>query len=98
MIDDVLIDGIVEIGNSPKLIKMVEPQVAFPMKIEAWMVKRIFKVVDLIQEAYELRGTNAEGVGTLQSEEQGLHKRGQSVRKLQKSVVHPVPVSKVKSS
>lgn len=53
MIDDTLVTAILEISNNDKVIKMVEPCLIWHSKIEEWMVLRIFKAVELIQEAYE---------------------------------------------
>ncbi len=97
MIDDAIIKVITEISNSPKLIERAEPSLMWHPSIDEWMVRRIGIAILLFQEAYELRGINPEGTGTLPSKEQGLYKGRRPVRKLQKGIVHPVPVSKVKT-
>lgn len=69
MIDDAIIKAIIEISNSPKLIKRVEPSLMWHPNIEEWMVRRIGTAIVLFQEAYELRGINTEGTRTLQGKE-----------------------------
>jgi len=69
MIDDVIVKAIIEISNNDNVIKMVEPNLMWHQKIEVWMVSRVFKAIELLQEEYELRGINTEGTGTLPSQE-----------------------------
>jgi hypothetical protein len=56
MTDDDKIEAIVELGNSPEVIKLCEPQICFPLTLRAWMVKRILKAEELLKE----RGKNEE--------------------------------------
>ncbi len=53
MIDDAMIKALLEISNNDKVIKMVEPDLMWHPKIEVWMVRRIFKAIELLQEEYE---------------------------------------------
>ncbi len=55
MIDDALIKAILEISNNDKLAKMIEPSLMWHSKIEEWMITRIFKAVDLMQEEYDIQ-------------------------------------------
>jgi hypothetical protein len=50
MTDDDKIEAIVELGNSPEVIKLCEPQICFPLTLQAWMVKRILKAEELLKE------------------------------------------------
>ncbi len=69
MIDDAMVKTILEISNNDKVTKIVEPSLMWHSKIEEWMVRRIGTAIVLIQEEYELRGTNTEGIGALSSKE-----------------------------
>jgi hypothetical protein len=50
MTDDDKIEAIVELGNSPEVIKLCEPQICFPLTLQAWMVKRILEALKLLKE------------------------------------------------
>lgn len=49
-LDEAVIEAIKTIGNHPKCIKMTEPQVAFPLKLENWMIKRVMCAEQLFKE------------------------------------------------
>ncbi len=53
MIDAALVTAILEISNNDKVKKMVEPDLMWHPKIETWMVRRIFKAIELLQGEYE---------------------------------------------
>ncbi len=53
MIDDAIIKAIVELGNNPKIMKLCEPNVFCPQEIHEWQVRRVCRVIELLQEAYE---------------------------------------------
>jgi hypothetical protein len=70
MTDDCIIEAIVKIANHEKVIKELEPHVAFPMKVEAWQVKRILKAQELLQNEWDkLRKTNTKRTRPIPSEE-----------------------------
>ncbi len=50
---DNLIEAIVQIGNSPKLVKSLEPNIIEPAELKPWMVKRTLTAWILFQEELE---------------------------------------------
>ncbi len=44
------IDKIVELANTPEIIKLCEPNIAFPQTLEKWMVIRVLKAQELLNE------------------------------------------------
>ncbi len=54
MIDDnLIIDALVEIGNAPKFMKLCEPSVMQPLKLEKWMVVRVLTAWRLFEDEWE---------------------------------------------
>jgi hypothetical protein len=51
--DDTLVKAILEISNNDNLVKRIEPSLMWHPKIEEWMIVRIFKAIELLQEEYE---------------------------------------------
>lgn len=47
---DAIIEAIIKIGNCPAFIKLCEPNVAEPMVLRAWMVKRVLTALVLLQQ------------------------------------------------
>ena len=45
MIDDVMVNAILELGNNPKIMKLCEPNIFCPQEIHEWQIRRIFKVI-----------------------------------------------------
>jgi len=69
MTDDCIIEAIVKIANHDKVIKDLESHVAFPMKIEAWQVRRILKAQELLQNEWnELQRTDRKRTRTVSKE------------------------------
>ncbi len=48
--DDALIEAIIKIGNNPKFIQSVEPNIMQPLQLSEWMVKRTMKAVELLYD------------------------------------------------
>jgi hypothetical protein len=57
MTDDDKIEAIVELGNSPEVIKLCEPQICFPLTLQAWMVKRTLKALEVLGEEEGTEGS-----------------------------------------
>lgn len=53
MIDNALIESITQISNHPKVIGVLESQVAFPQKIQEWQTKRVLYSLLLFTKVYE---------------------------------------------
>ena len=50
--EEVIINAILQIGNSKEFIKSVEPQVCFPGTLQAWQVRRVIRAQELLEEEY----------------------------------------------
>ncbi len=48
--DELIIESIVKIGNSPNIIKNCEPNIAFPMQLKPWMIKRTLVSLQLFRK------------------------------------------------
>ena len=51
--DDVIIQALVEIGNSPKVKKLCEPDVCFPFDLTEEAVIRVLKAQELLMKQME---------------------------------------------
>jgi len=47
------VESLVKIANLPSVIKRIEPNIAFPMKVEEWQVRRILEAQILFKEEYD---------------------------------------------
>ena len=47
---DAYLEGLVEIGNDKRVVKACEPHVAFPLKLEKWMVLRTLASRNLLDK------------------------------------------------
>ncbi len=47
-LDDAIVEAIIKIGNHPKIVKQIEPNICEPLKLEPWMVVRTIKVWNLL--------------------------------------------------
>jgi len=47
-----LLESLTKIGNHPRVVKECEPNIAFPQKLETWMVKRTLKSCELFMSQY----------------------------------------------
>ncbi len=50
MLNDVVIEAIVKIGNQPNFVKMVEPDIFCPLELQKWMVRRTLMVLELFED------------------------------------------------
>ena len=53
MIDDLLVEALVKIGNHKKVKELCEPHVSRPLELDKWMVVRVLKALELFEEEYE---------------------------------------------
>ena len=53
MIEDILIESLVKIANSPQVVKMCEPNIMQPFHLESWMVRRTVVALELLQQEWE---------------------------------------------
>ena len=51
--EDLLIDAIVTIANDPKAVKVLEPNVMQPLRLERWMITRTLQCLELVLEELE---------------------------------------------
>jgi hypothetical protein len=75
---DNLVESITLIANHPSVIKHLESHVAFPMKIEEWMVKRVLLAITLFYEEAKKNGVqsgNSQGNNkhTVKRRSKGVH-------------------------
>ncbi len=50
---DFIIDAIVEIANHEKVKKICEPNIMQPQELQTWMVIRVLKAVELMDDEWE---------------------------------------------
>ena len=53
MVDDLVIDALVEIGNHEKVVKVCEPDVFCPQELKGWMVRRTLYALGLFEQEME---------------------------------------------
>ncbi len=50
MIDNAMIEAILKIANSPEIIKLSEPNICFPFRVERWMVLRVLEAQKMLKK------------------------------------------------
>ena len=50
MIEETLTEAILKIGNHPDFRKLVEPHIAEPQELKAWMVRRTLVALSVLRE------------------------------------------------
>jgi len=86
MIEQYMIDSITRIANHPNLIKKLESYVAFPLKIETWMTKRVLYAITLLYEEAQKNGVQS---GTQGNNKHTNKRGGKGVHKVSEKRNHP---------
>ncbi len=60
--EDYIIDALLQIGNHKKVMEMCEPQVMQPLQLQEWMVKRVLKAQELLENEWELYQNSRSGL------------------------------------
>ena len=53
MIDDAVIEALVKIGNHKGTVKLCEPNIMQPQELQAWMLRRSLKALELFQNEWD---------------------------------------------
>jgi hypothetical protein len=60
-IEEAIIDGILKIANSPKIVEKYQGNIMFKDKVERWHVQQILTAQVLLQHEWEKHGKDTRG-------------------------------------